>query len=211
MKILGCGFVYMITCNITGKNYVGSTKNPNRRWRDYRSLRCKTQVKLYNSFKKYGIENHTFEIVWSGELNEMLKYETLIGWGFDVLEETGLNIMLPKYGDIYSPMNEERIEACRLRMVGNTICLGNKHSEETKHKIGKSNLGKPRSKELRDRLSKYCVKPVLQYDLEGNFVKEWFSISQACKALGLFTTNVSKSCKSQNKTVGGFYWKYKYE
>jgi hypothetical protein len=38
----------------------------------------------------------------------MLKYETLIGWGFDVLDiDLGLNLSLPKLGDTYSSYSAE--------------------------------------------------------------------------------------------------------
>lgn len=43
-------------------------------------------------------------------------------------------------------------------------------SEETKHKIGLANS--LRSKELRIQISKKLMKPILQYDMDGNFIKE---------------------------------------
>ena len=34
-----------------------------KRFIAYKNLRCKTQIKLYNSFLKHGIEKHSFEIL----------------------------------------------------------------------------------------------------------------------------------------------------
>ena len=79
MKIAECGFVYMIT-SPNNKCYVGSSIDIEERWRCYYQLHCKNQIKLLNSFVKYGVDSHIFEIVWAGFLIDMYKYETLIGW-----------------------------------------------------------------------------------------------------------------------------------
>ena len=52
---------------------------------------------------------------------------------------------------------------------------------------------------------------IIQYDLEGNFIKEWNSIKEAEKTLKIF--NISNSIKGQSryKNVGGFNWKLKEE
>jgi len=54
--------IYKIT-NPTGKVYIGQSWNINKRKVFYSNLLCKRQVKIYNSLKKYGWENHKFEIV----------------------------------------------------------------------------------------------------------------------------------------------------
>lgn len=45
---------------------------------------------------------------------------------------------------------------------------------------------------------------VYQYDLDGNFIKEWPSALQARKQLG-FTSDIYKAIKL-NRTAGNFYW-----
>jgi len=53
-------------------------------------------------------------------------------------------------------------------------------------------------------------KPVLQYDLDGNFMKEWISAIDAEKAIaGKFTSAIMKCASGKNKTAYGFIWKYK--
>ena len=49
---------------------------------------------------------------------------------------------------------------------------------------------------------------VLQYDLDGNFIKEWESISEAKKRLGI--NNITYACNGKYKHAGGYIWKYKY-
>ena len=54
--------IYKIT-NPEGKIYIGQSINIEKRWKGYKNFHCKGQHKLYNSLKKYGPENHTFEII----------------------------------------------------------------------------------------------------------------------------------------------------
>lgn len=68
------GNVYMII-NPKGKIYVGSTKfkDCTKRWNLYKKLVCKTQTKLYNSFKKYGVNRHIFKVLWTGNIDELFE------------------------------------------------------------------------------------------------------------------------------------------
>ena len=52
---------------------------------------------------------------------------------------------------------------------------------------------------------------VMQYDLQGNFIKEWGSISEADRELKISFKNISACCKGKRKTAGGFKWNYSYE
>lgn len=56
-----------------------------------------------------------------------------------------------------------------------------------------------------ERLSK----PVLQYDLLGNFVREWPSVSKVEEEMGI--THISDCCLGRYgyKTAKGFVWRYK--
>lgn len=57
-----CG-VYKIT-SPTGKVYIGQSKNIHKRWNSYKSMSKGNirQPKLINSFKKYGVPHHVFEV-----------------------------------------------------------------------------------------------------------------------------------------------------
>lgn len=52
-------------------------------------------------------------------------------------------------------------------------------------------------------------KTVIQYDLEGNFIKEWGSTLEASEFLNLSSSAVRNVCNNYHLTVGGFKWKYK--
>lgn len=55
------------------------------------------------------------------------------------------------------------------------------------------------------------TKPILQYDLQGNFIKEWKSIKEASSELKINSSSIG-NCINKRKyylTAGGFIWKYK--
>jgi hypothetical protein len=51
-------------------------------------------------------------------------------------------------------------------------------------------------------------KPVLQYDLDGNFIKEYPSIKHAYRE-NPHSNNISYCCQMVRDTSGGFVWRYK--
>jgi len=50
-------------------------------------------------------------------------------------------------------------------------------------------------------------RPVLQYDLEGNFIREWDNLIELSKQYQ--TGNISACCWGKQKTSYGFMWRYK--
>ena len=51
--------------------------------------------------------------------------------------------------------------------------------------------------------------PIIQYDREGNFIKEWSSATTAAKELGFHATNITACCKGKTKSSNNYIWKYK--
>lgn len=68
---------------------------------------------------------------------------------------------------------------------------------------------KPMSKESIKKRALSQSKPVLQYDLQNKFIKEWVSMRKATASLGLHGGAITKVCQGKYKTTGGFIWKYK--
>ncbi len=55
-------------------------------------------------------------------------------------------------------------------------------------------------------------KAVLQYSIDGRFIKEWPSATDASLGLGKkIIAGIGMVCKGKRKTAGGFIWKYKEE
>ena len=59
-----------------------------------------------------------------------------------------------------------------------------------------------------ERCSKKLSKPVLQYTLDGEFVREWPSTME-CDRNGYNRGNVYACCLGKRKTHKGFIWRYK--
>ena len=52
-------------------------------------------------------------------------------------------------------------------------------------------------------------KPVRQYNLDGVFIEQFVSISEAARQLGIkYNTEICKCCKGKKKSTGGFAWEY---
>jgi hypothetical protein len=43
-------------------------------------------------------------------------------------------------------------------------------------------------------------------DLNGNFIKEYYSISEAARDMKLRPTTISRACERVNGTSGGYRW-----
>ena len=80
---------------------------------------------------------------------------------------------------------------------------------------GETSSGYNLTKEHIERIKEYgmyestCRKPVLQYDLDGNFIKEWISAS-SCKREGGYNQGVvSACCRGERRRYKNYQWKYK--
>jgi len=71
-----------------------------------------------------------------------------------------------------------------------------KHSSETKEKLRTIHLGKPKK-----------GKPILQFSLDGLFIKEWEKIKEAQQSLNI--KNIGRVLRGERKSTGGFIWKFK--
>lgn len=78
-------------------------------------------------------------------------------------------------------------------------------------RIGLRTITKKQRKQSSINGKIYCSKKVLQYDLNGNFIKEWKSLSEASRELKLNRGNIGTCCRLHKGTAGGYIWKFKEE
>lgn len=105
-----------------------------------------------------------------------------------------------KGGGVYTP---EMIEKMRVSH------LGKKDSEETKKRKSEAAIGKPKSPNVGLAAKERCSKSTLQYTLQGEFLKEYTSVSSASIQTEINSSDVSMCCTGRIKTAGGFQWRYK--
>jgi len=118
--------IYKIT-SPTNKIYIGQSIDIDDRFRKYKNLNCNRQTIIYNSLKKYGWEQHVFEIIEECPVDKLLERETYWKEYYKVLEVPSL--------------------CCRIDGKGGYM------NEETKTKIGLKHKGKIMSDEAKAKIS----------------------------------------------------------
>jgi hypothetical protein len=102
-------------------------------------------------------------------------------------------------------LSDDHRKSISKSLIGNKRNLGKVQSDEHKKKISNTMKGRIRTQEHRKNQSK----SVMQYDLNGNFIKEYNSIREAGNILNLFPSNISAVLAGKSSNCGGFAWKYK--
>jgi group I intron endonuclease len=216
--------------------YIGQSKNITKRFEAYTNLKnCINQIRLYRSFLKHGINNHVFEIIEICDILNLNEKERYWQEYYNVLSENGLNCLYTKTDEKPKIMSEKTklkmsnskkgkkldLEICNKISNSNK---GRQHSELVRQKISKTMTGRKRPEvgkkvskalikhyqnlENRKNLNANLRKAVNQYDLEGNFIKTFESLSDILRTFGINTSAISNCCKGKRKTAGGYKWEY---
>lgn len=191
--------VYMHTVP-NGRRYIGIThQEPERRWRG--GMHYDYNKRFFLVIVKYGWDNIKHEILYENlsEEEALLKEIELIEKYKTNQEEYGYNMTTGGKG---APNCTKSIETREKLSKANK---GRKASEETKQKISQGRKGKLKGGEHPQS------KKVLQYDLDGNFIKEWDSFMDIERELGVTYQNIWRVCNGQKEKALGYIWKYKNE
>lgn len=133
--------IYKIT-SPNNKIYIGQSINIERRFKEYKRLNKRSiGPKLYNSLKKYGSDNHTFEIIEECSLEQLNEYE--FKWKILCRSvEEGLNCY-------YKDENTRKgiKDSNETRLKKSIAFKGRIRSEESKLKTSRALKGRKQSKE----------------------------------------------------------------
>ena len=183
----------------SGKVYIGQSMDIYKRWKQYEKLYCKKQCKLYNSLKKHTYKNHQFGIIEEcttellNERESFYKQQFIneFGWKYALFCEI--------YDQFSGPQSEETKQKKSLSLTGRKFTL------EHINNMRLVRIGKPKPLGFNLKTNK----PIIQYDLQDNFIKEWSSGKEAAKTLTINPSDISACCKGKQKTAKGFKFKYK--
>lgn len=124
--------------NPTGRIYIGQAEDLKERRENYKYLsNVKGQRRLYNSFKKHGIENHVFEIWERCSKEDLNRRERYWQDYYNVLSPMGMNCVLQDADEkrrIYSKETKRRMSEAQ-KIIKNTPEAKRKTSEKHKGKI----------------------------------------------------------------------------
>lgn len=189
----------------TGKIYIGSSVNIQRRFRKYKSLNCKSQTRIYNSLLKHGVDSHKFSIVIECDKKELYEYEHLYSCFYNVLGENGLNCVVVGFKEVKTERSKDTIEKHREKMLGKKLTEEHKqkirnykHTDEAKQRIRAAMTNKFVGKETREKLRLKSQKEVV--NLESGVFFE--SSKEAAFAHNVCRGNLSSMLngKRKNKT-----------
>ena len=216
------------------KVYIGIThQKPELRWRSGKGYR--SNKRFWSAIKKYGWDSFEHEILFDNltqEEAERLEKKLVLEYD-SANHKCGYNVA--EGGHVLSPESRKRIGDTRRERKIHPWCQGKHMSDETKaklsaamkgkrnhtewtdeekekvrqSKLGKNNpnFGKGMTEEQKRLLLLINEKPVECLSDEG--VKAFRSAKSAGKALGITPGNITRVCKGQRQTAGGYRWRYK--
>lgn len=214
--------VYVHVNRINGKKYVGITgQNPNKRW-GYHGCNYKTTYHFYNAIQKNGWDSFEHILV----LQHLTQREA------NILEKLFIQIYKcnnKQYGyNLSSGGTGGNQKPCfgvkQYTLWGDFICEYPSAAEAARQMgIHRTNIthacktnGTTHGFMWRyatdNNVQSYQRKNqrnVIQKDLNGTFVAEYISLSDASRKTGIQRDNLCRCLSKRNKSAGGYRWEYK--
>jgi group I intron endonuclease len=155
--------IYKIT-SPNGKIYIGQTIDFERRIKHYKLLKCKEQPRIHRSLIKYGVENHTFELVQECDKNNLTILERYYQELYKSTGKNGLNCILVATDEFSGGHSDESKKKISRALKGrkanqnaiDAVIKYNKErvlTDESRYNLGKGNRGKKQSEEWKKKLS----------------------------------------------------------
>jgi group I intron endonuclease len=187
----------------SGKIYIGQSVNIERRLKWHKKNTAKCNSKLANSFKKYGADNHLFEVIEECIIELLNERERYYQEHYDVVNK-GLNLLMTKTNDRsgyasievrkkLSELRKGKKHSPERNLKNSLSKLGVKHSEERKEINRKAHLGLKQSQES-----------IYKKRIKGLEINKNDDIRYACGKLilntqtGIYYLGLVPACESAN-------------
>lgn len=213
-----CG-IYKIQNLINSKTYIGCSVNIEERWRHHKQLYNNSasfeyNKPLYCAIRKYGIENFSFEVIEECTADLLAEKEQYYIQIFDCCRLDGIEkgYNLTRGGEGYLIHDYQEIIELWKNGLNQKEIAQLIHTDEATI-IRALNTSDISSLERRRRAgyntAKKSMQPVLQYDKQYNFIKEFASMSEAARETQTDQHDIKRVCIGERRTAGGYIWKYK--
>ena len=203
------GYIYLITNFTNGKRYVGQTVNPiHYRWNKHIEEAYsgnKSNSLLHRAIIKYGASNFGINVLEECADTELNKKEKsyIKQYNTYYTYDKGYNMTwggegVTKYSDdeILYLWNQGYRNCEIARLLG---------AKDTTISLRIQSLVGSGAAQTRRADSRKIS--IIQYDLQGNYIKDWESASIAEKELNLSQGSISRCCNKQRTNSGNFLWK----
>lgn len=207
-------FIYKITNKINQKSYIGETTTTlKKRWHDHIRESFSEghgyNYHLHCAIRKYGLDNFTFEEIEQCSDEARFAREHYYIMFYNTLEPNGYNLLASGTGSVKVPIEailESWNEGLSTVEIGKRLGL---HRQTVATHLKANNISQEEiMKRQGERTSQRCAMPVLQYTLEGDFIREWPSATSVSKE-GFSQSMVSNVCRKTQITAHNYLWKYK--
>jgi len=203
--------IYQIKNTFNGKIYIGSSKNMNTRLRGHivklrNDQHCNSH--LQSAFNKYGEDVFDYSVIEFCSEEMLIEREQFY---VDMLGVISPKIGYNKASDIRRTAGYKWTNASKIKLSNSK--KGMKMHENTKKALIEANKsriynsGYKISKEEARKRALGHSKPVLQYDLDGNFIKKWDHSILATE----FYRNSKGKCNILSCCKGKRYKAYEYQ
>ena len=214
--------IYKFTSRTTGLSYIGQSVQLERRYQDHinEAKQDRRNSKWYQALREQGEENFDYSIIEECKAAELNQRE--IFWiAYYNSFHNGYNSTPGGQSKIYDaqPIYNAWDEGLSISEIAQKLNIG--HSCVHYNLVGYKNYSTQESNRRGGKLAKQKVlvngkiniltNYVYQYDLYGNFIKEWDSCKEIHRTLNYDASLIGKCIAGKRKSAYDFQWKNYYE